>query len=195
MNKIEIKCTSASTINIDSIEPFQGTLKKRTKEQINQIIKSIEKFGFSFPFFVWKKENHNWCLDGHGRLLALKEMKKQGYDLPDFPVSFIEAKDEEEAKQKLLRQNSFFGMTSIDDVLDFCKDVEVSEINIPGVEFINKTKAQLEEEKRNEIEKTLVPYKKVHILLSMTPDSFIRNEKKFKDISRLDGVEYVQSEN
>jgi hypothetical protein len=34
---------------------------------------------------------HNYVLDGHGRIAALSEMRRQGYDLPIFPVVYIDA--------------------------------------------------------------------------------------------------------
>ena len=122
---IEIQCRGADRLPLDIIEEFQGNLKKRGKKEIDKIIKSIEKYGFSFPFFVWNGTGHNYCLDGHGRIEALAEMRRQGYDLPMFPVAYIEAKDEEEAKNKLLRLNSQYGQMSIDSVLEFTAGMEI----------------------------------------------------------------------
>lgn len=125
METIKICCQGANTLPLDSIEEFQGSLKKRTKKDINNIITSIEKYGFSFPFFIWNGTGHNLCLDGHGRIQALCEMRKKGIDLPLFPVCYIEAKDEAEAKQKLLRLNSSYGTMTMDSVLEFMGDLEL----------------------------------------------------------------------
>jgi ParB family chromosome partitioning protein len=122
---IDIKCRAADSLPLDAIEDFQGNLKKRGKKEIDAIITSIEKYGFSFPFFVWNGDGHNRCLDGHGRIQALAEMRKRGIDLPLFPVAYIDAKDEAEAKQKLLRLNSQYGAMSIDSVLEFTDGMEV----------------------------------------------------------------------
>ena len=80
---IRITCKVSDFLPLESIEEFQGNFKKRTKKEIHQIITSILKFGFSFPFFVWQNEGHNWCLDGHGRILALREMAKAFYALDE----------------------------------------------------------------------------------------------------------------
>ncbi len=80
---IRITCKTADYLPLESIEEFQGNLKKRTKKEIDQIITSILKFGFSFPFFVWHHEGRNGCLDGHGRILAVREMEKVYYALDD----------------------------------------------------------------------------------------------------------------
>ena len=131
---IDIKCRAADSLPLDAIEDFQGNLKKRGKKEIDAIITSIEKYGFSFPFFVWNGDGHNRCLDGHGRIQALAEMRKRGISLPLFPVAYIDAKDEAEAKQKLLRLNSQYGAMSIDSVLEFTEGLEMEwgELALPG---------------------------------------------------------------
>lgn len=135
---IAIKCTGTSTLPLEEITEFQGNFKFRQPDDIKKIIKSIETYGFSFPFFIWKSGKLNYCLDGHGRITAIREMKNQGYDLPTFPVVFIEAKDEVEAKQKLLRMNSVYGNITAEGVLEFLNGVEVDfgEIALPSGELI-----------------------------------------------------------
>ena len=131
---ISIQCQGADRLPLDAIEDFQGNLKKRGKKEIDAIITSINKYGFSFPFFVWNGDGHNRCLDGHGRIQALAQMRQDGYDLPLFPVACIEAKDESEAKQKLLRLNSQYGQMTIDSVLEFTDglDVQWDELALPA---------------------------------------------------------------
>lgn len=134
MADIKIACRGADTLPLDLIEDFQGNLKKRGKKEIDQIIKSIEKYGFSFPFFVWNGDGHNRCLDGHGRIQALAEMRKRGASLPLFPVAYIDAKDEAEAKQKLLRLNSQYGQMTIESVLEFSDGLEIDwdDVSLPS---------------------------------------------------------------
>jgi hypothetical protein len=122
---IRIECSGADSLPLDSLEEFQGKLKKRTKKDIEQIIISIEKYGFSFPFFVWNGTGHNLCMDGHGRIQALVEMRKRGEDMPLFPVVYVDAKNDEEARQKLLRLNSSYGAMSKGSVLEFADGIEV----------------------------------------------------------------------
>jgi len=138
MKTIEIKCTGTQTLDFKEITEFQGKFKFRQASDIDKIIKSIETYGFSFPFFIWKSGKLNYCLDGHGRLSAMQQLEKRGYQLPAFPVVFIEAKDEAEAKQKLLRMNSVYGNITAEGVLDFLNGVEVdfNEIALPSGELI-----------------------------------------------------------
>jgi hypothetical protein len=131
---LRVACTGSAFLRLEEIEDFQGGLKKRGPEEINKIIKSLVKFGFSFPFFVWRSELHNYCLDGHGRILALTAMQENGYILPAFPVVFVEAIDAIEAKQKLLRMNSQYGIMTAESIAEFMDgiDFDPAELAIPS---------------------------------------------------------------
>ncbi len=59
------------TIAIDKIKEYKNNAKIHTPEQIEQIKKSIEEFGFNDPIAI--DENYQ-IIEGHGRLLALKEL-------------------------------------------------------------------------------------------------------------------------
>jgi DNA modification methylase len=122
---IKIACHGADRLPLDAIEDFQGKLKNRSRKDIDKIIVSIEKYGFSFPFFVWQSQGRNLCLDGHGRIQALHEMRRRGTSLPLFPVAYIDAQDEAEAKQKLLRLNSQYGEMTVESVLEFMEGLEI----------------------------------------------------------------------
>jgi len=41
---VEIQCTGAATLSLDEITEFQGTLKNRTKKDLDKIKKSILKY-------------------------------------------------------------------------------------------------------------------------------------------------------
>ena len=156
-NKIDINCTGSDTINIDDLTEFQGELKERSAGDIEKIIKSIKKHGFSFPFFVWKNDGKNNVLDGHGRLLALKQMAAAGEEIPALPCVYISAKDEAEAKEKLLKLNIQYGHMTADSVAAFLGDIQIdlNDLALPdGVldlakidkENIEKTKSTLREQ-------------------------------------------------
>jgi hypothetical protein len=154
---IEIQCRGADLLPLDAIEEFQGNLKSRSKDDIQKIIKSIKNYGFSFPFFIWNGDGHNRCMDGHGRIQALAEMRRQGENLPLFPVVYVDAKDEAEARQKLLRLNSQYGKMTVDSVLEFTggMSVEWGELKLPGGDILSiedKENNQLDNEYTKKIE-------------------------------------------
>ena len=136
---IKITCTGSDTIQLQELTEFQGELKTRTPEDVKKIIKSIKKHGFSFPFFVWKKTDeatgwaYNNVMDGHGRLTALKEMQAAGEEIPPLPCVYIEAENEAEAKEKLLKLNSQYGSMSAESVAAFLYGLQIdfSEIALP----------------------------------------------------------------
>lgn len=135
---IEINCTGSDTIELHQLTEFQGELKERSAGDIEKIIKSIRKHGFSFPFFVWAHagENGNYInhvLDGHGRLMALKQMAAAGEEIPALPCVYISAKNEAEAKEKLLKLNSQYGHITAESVLEFVgdTDIELEDLQLP----------------------------------------------------------------
>ena len=149
METIEIKCETKETMNIAEMTEFQGGLKKRNDIDCDKIKLSILKYGFSFPFFVWKNEGKNYILDGHGRFLTLCKMQKDGYLIPDLPIVEVQAKDKAEAKQKLLRLNSQYGKMTKESVLEFADDIDLNfeEIALPDtvIEFSDQSEEEPQE--------------------------------------------------
>ena len=146
---ISIKCDTKDTLNIAEMTELQGNLKARNDVDYDKIKLSIVKYGFSFPFFVWKSDK-NYILDGHGRFETLCRMQKDGYLIPDVPVVFVEAKDMKEAKQKLLRLNSQYGKMTKESVLEFAEDIELNfdEIALPDtvIDFSDQSEETAETE-------------------------------------------------
>ncbi|MDR2408360.1 MAG: ParB N-terminal domain-containing protein [Bacteroidales bacterium] len=133
--RIEITCDAKFSLPLSEIAAFQRGLKRRNQKQVDHIVTSILQNGFSFPMFIWKHNNENHCLDGHGRILALLELERRGFVIPNIPVVYVEADNEREARRKLIEINSVNGVFSKQGLLDFIKDLDIDygELNIPGV--------------------------------------------------------------
>jgi hypothetical protein len=143
--QIKVTCDVEDALPLDSITEFQGNFKRHDQYDIKNIIKSLIKYGINFPFFIWQDQDVNYCLDGHGRRIALVQLREQAYQIPDIPIIHIYAKDREEAVQKMLRLNSRYGAITDDSVLNFIGEIsiELSEIAIPdfnNIEFANLIK-------------------------------------------------------
>ena len=142
---ISIKCETSETLEIAEMTEMQGGLKERTDIDYDKIKLSICKFGFSFPFFIWKSGNKNYLIDGHGRFATLCKMQKDGYLIPPLPVVYIQCKNKTEAKQKLLRLNSQYGKMTKESVLEFAEDIDLNfdEIALPDsvIDFTDDTDA------------------------------------------------------
>lgn len=124
--KILVKCTGSATLPLDYLKPLQGDLKTLNDENYKKLKTAILKHGFSFPFAVWNnpEDGEYYLCDGHMRAAALKRMKEEGHAVPQFPVVVVEAKDEKEAKQKLMTAASQYGKFTDFGVAEFLKDLE-----------------------------------------------------------------------
>lgn len=123
---IKINCEAKDFLNLDEITPFQGGLKIRDVSDHEKVIRSIRKHGFCAPFYIWRKGKKNYCLDGHNRIESLKRLVASGEKIPPLPVVYINAKNEAEAKEILLKINSTYGKMTADSVREFLGDIEIN---------------------------------------------------------------------
>ena len=149
-NIIPVNCECLDTLKLSEIHEFQGGLKVRDDEDVNKIVKSIKKYGFSFPFFVWKHDGINEILDGHGRVQALRKLDELGFLIPDLPVVYVNCKDEQSARDLLLRLNSHYGKMTKETVMEFIGDfeIETSDLELPcgTIDFSDEERPVLEPE-------------------------------------------------
>jgi DNA modification methylase len=137
--EIKIKCKAVDSLEIDELNDFQGDLKTISDDELEKLKKSILKYGFSFPVFVWE----NKILDGHQRLKAVRQLVEQGCKIKDnnLPVVRIEAKNEKEAAEKLLLINSRYAKIDQEGFQVFTYDYkidlgEMTElIELPEIDF------------------------------------------------------------
>lgn len=145
MKQLKITCTYNETLKLDELSDFQGHLKIRNDGDYKKIIKSIERYGFSFPFFVWKNDGKNLVLDGHGRLRALQIMRESGTEIDDIPVVYVSVKNEKEAKDLLLRLNSQYGRMTKQSVMEFIGkdfDLNLDDFQLPSFNLDFTTPAE-----------------------------------------------------
>lgn len=58
-------------LNVEDIKEYKNNAKIHTTEQIQQIVDSINEFGFNDPIAV---DENNVIIEGHGRYLAIKKL-------------------------------------------------------------------------------------------------------------------------
>jgi len=164
---VRVTCTGAATLPITKIEPFQGSLKTLSKQAFAKLKKSIIDFGFSFPLFIWRDGAHCWSIDGHQRVATLKEMQKEGWQVPELPVVWIDAKDEKEAKHKLLLAVGAYGKVTDEGLYEFIKTacLEMGTLNetieLGDIDFNKFIAGYGEEHDTSENEESLSPSKKI----------------------------------
>lgn len=132
--KIKVFCECKDFLALGELTEFQGKLKTRTEFDVDKIVRSIRKYGIAFPLFVWRHDGINHCLDGHGRLLALKRMAGDGDTIPPLPVVYVDCKDERSARDLLLRLNSHYGTMTKESVLEFAAgfDLDLGDFDLPA---------------------------------------------------------------
>jgi len=131
MHEIKIACTGAGLEDYRDLVDFQGGFKERTDEDIENMVASILKHGWSYPFFVWKNGETKYIFDGHGRKPALSLLESRGYIIPLLPSAYIFADNIHEAKIKLLKLNARYGSLTESSYTLFTKNM--SEIDLDGV--------------------------------------------------------------
>lgn len=134
-NTIKINCETQDYLKLEELKEFQGELKARDDSDIDKAVKSIKKFGFSVPFFVWKHNGVNYIFDGHCRKLALTKLDTLGFLIPPLPVIYVglDIDNERDARDLLLRINSHYGKMTKESVLEFIGDfdIELSNFELP----------------------------------------------------------------
>lgn len=137
---IGIRCEAADSLTLREMRPFQGDLKYRTEEQLEELKKSLLDEGLLAPFFIWRGESEgeegNWLLDGHARYEALRSIcSDAGNDSvwlsQEFPVAYIEAESPEEARKALLQITSSYGRVTRLGASRFC--ASIPEYRAPSV--------------------------------------------------------------
>lgn len=148
---IQITCTGAATAKLEELILLQGDLKKLDTEHYKKLKRVVLEHGISAPFFVWKHEGKLFILDGTQRDRLLNRLKAQGYIIPPLPIDYIEAKDETEAKKKILLFSSQYGEMTSDSLLEYLKESELDlddlldSVDLPQVD-LEKLSEKLEAE-------------------------------------------------
>lgn len=112
-------------IDKKELKPYANNAKIHTEEQIEQIKKSIQQFGFNDPVAVW---HDNEVIEGHGRLLAVMEMN----EIESVPVIRLDNLSDEERRAYMLAHNKLTMNTDFDFGL---LDEELSDIEIDMSQF------------------------------------------------------------
>lgn len=131
-------------VDIDTIKPYKNNAKLHPKEQIEQIKKSIENFGMNDPIGIWNNE----IVEGHGRILACKEL---GYK--QIPVIKLDHLTDEERKSYIiahnkLTMNSDFDIdilrTELENLKELDFDLELTGFDVDELDDIFQAEEETE---------------------------------------------------
>lgn len=135
MNKIEIKCETDSSLRLEELMSFQGYLKVLAPKQFRKLRDSITENGFIAPVFVWVFGEEKYILDGHQRVKVLEKMKKEGCEIPELPVVFIDAESRDDARRKLLAITSQYGKFNTEELTSWLEDNQVGYFSNPDIDI------------------------------------------------------------
>ena len=121
MNKLEIEY-----VETNEIRPYINNAKIHTPEQIEQIKKSIQEFGFNDPLAVW----HGEVIEGHGRLIAALEL---GIEV--IPIIRLDNLTDEQRKAYTLVHNKLTMNTDFDIDLLNLELSDIAEIDMTAYGF------------------------------------------------------------
>lgn len=136
---IKINCESDATLKLTDMVPFQGNLKKRTAQDIKELTDSLVSEGLMMPFAIWKHDNKNYLLDGHGRKEALIKLAVDEPSMltEEWPVIYVNAETEEDARKALLQITSAYGKITKTGVKQFC--ISIPDYKAPSIaKFVSK---------------------------------------------------------
>ena len=125
--RIKITCTGSELVPLARLLAFQGNLKTLADADFQKLRAGIEQYGFSFPIGVWKQGAKRHIIDGHQRLATVSRMLEDEWTLPGgkLPVYWVEARNEKEAKAKVLLAASQYGRYSQEGVREFVLEAKL----------------------------------------------------------------------
>jgi len=106
---IGVKCDTKDHVKLADCEPFQGNLKKRSQQDLDELKQSLVTEGLLMPFAIWEHDGKKLLLDGHGRrevLLAMNDPEVAEYE---WPCVYVKADTEDDARKALLQITSQYG--------------------------------------------------------------------------------------
>ena len=97
-------------IKIDELTAYDKNARKHENYDVEQIAKSIEKYGFNDPIGIWSDKNI--IVEGHGRVLASKKL-----GLKEVPCIRLDHLTNEERREYAIMHNKTAELSAWDDDL------------------------------------------------------------------------------
>lgn len=137
-------------VNKEDLKTYANNAKIHTAEQVEQIKKSIRKFGMNDPIAVW---HDNEIIEGHGRFLAIMEMD----EIKEVPIIRLDELTDAQRKAYMLAHNKLTMNTGFDfsvlvDELKSVVDIDMSDFGFNAFILDNEFEDFEPEEFDQEIE-------------------------------------------
>ena len=109
---------------IKALKPYEKNTRKHQKKDIDNIARSIEKFGMNDPIGIWKD---NIIVEGHGRLLACKQL-----GMTEVPCVRLDHLTDEQRREYAIAHNATAELSEWD--LDILPD-ELDDLDLDDFDF------------------------------------------------------------
>lgn len=142
MSEIAIRIEKYADVDWQRMEFLQTPeFKSITPESKEKLKHSLLNNDVIDLFKVWQdRKGKIWCLDGFHRALALKELIKDGHDIPEMlRAQFIKCKDKREAAKLVLIYSSQYAVITNEGLNQFIYDFNIDaksfeiEFDIPNL--------------------------------------------------------------
>ena len=131
---------------VQDLIPYINNSRTHSEEQVNQIVASINEFGFTNPLLIDEKDN---IIAGHGRLLASKKLKME-----EVPCIVLSGLTEAQKKAYIIADNKMalnagwdFNLLSLElenlKELDF--DLELTGFSVDEIDGLLNTNEDIED--------------------------------------------------
>jgi hypothetical protein len=108
-------------------------LKDTQDRDVSKLVTAMITEGFITPFFIWKRKDKSYVIDGAGRRLALKKLLDRGVEIPDLPFVSVRAESMAQAKRFVLMVSSTHGKTTQKSFEEFVADIEFNEETVSQI--------------------------------------------------------------
>ena len=109
---------------IKALKPYEKNTRKHQKKDVDNIAKSIEKFGMLDPIGIWKG---NIIVEGHGRMMACKQL-----GMTEVPCVRLDHLTDEQRREYAIAHNATAELSEWD--LDILPD-ELAELDLSDFDF------------------------------------------------------------
>lgn len=143
-------------IPIDKLKPYERNNKKHIDYDIDEIAKSIEKYGFNDPIGIWKD---NIIIEGHGRLEACKKL-----GITEVPCVRLDHLTDKQRREYAIMHNKTAELAEYDfDNLKLeLDDLDLSDFDIDfGIDDDNEEQTEVTEDEVPEIDEEHEPTTKL----------------------------------
>ena len=154
---------------IKALKPYEKNTRKHQKKDVDNIARSIEKFGMNDPIGIWKD---NIIVEGHGRLLACKQL-----GMTEVPCVRLDHLTDEQRREYAIAHNATAELSEweVDLLGEELAELDLSEFDFDFGFEDEQEETELEDDEK--LDATAVEKK----LLKCPCCGFVNEEKAFKN--------------